>query len=718
MFKKLVIVALAFVIGFANVSKADEGMWLPMLIKRLNEVDMQKSGLKLTAEEIYSVNNSSLKDAIISFGGFCTGEMISDQGLILTNHHCGFDFVQNHSTVDHDYVTNGYWAMTRDQELSNPGLTASYLVRMEDMTAAVKAQLSDTMSETTRTETLTKIYKQYSDEYSEGGRYKVDVKSFLHGNEFYMFIYEVFKDVRLVGAPPEAIGNYGGDIDNWMWPRHTGDFSMFRVYCGPDGKPAEYSKDNVPFKPKHFLPVSIAGVKKDDYAMIMGYPGRTDRYRFSSGVQNDIEQSNPARVKIRTKKLETLKAGMDANDSVRIMYAAKYDKVSNYWKYFIGATKGLKRMGVVEQKKAFEGQFDAWASTSNDFKLKYGNVTSTLRKSYTDIRGYNLASTYLTEAISGTEILPYAYKYAALEKLLSNKESKPEEITKAADKLKTGVHDYFVEYHMPTDRNVTAAMLEMYSKDVPASQQAPYFTQLAAKYKGDFSKLSNDIFAKSMFASEAKVNAFLANPSAKKLAKDPAYMLMNETMKYYTINVRGKVAALNATIDKSMRSFVEGQRIMLPEKKFYPDANSTMRLTYGKVADYYPSDAVYYNFFTTIDGLMEKMDNTVPEFVVPQKMVDLWKKKDYGVYGENGNLRVCFITTNDITGGNSGSPVINAKGELIGCAFDGNWEAMSGDIAYDPVYKRTICADIRYILWVVDKYAGAGHLVKEMKIMQ
>jgi hypothetical protein len=341
-----------------------------------------------------------------------------------------------------------------------------------------------------------------------------------------------------------------------------------------------------------------------------------------------------------------------------------------------------------------------------------------LHKSYTDIRNYNIAATYLSESVSGTEILPYSYKYSALEKLLSNKESNPEEITKAAEKLKTGVHDYFVEYHMPTDRNVTAAMLEMYSKDVPVAQQAPYFTELVAKYKGDFSKLSNDIFAKSIFASEAKVNAFLAAPTGKKLAKDPAYMLMNETMKYYTTNVRGKVTSLNATIDKNMRSFVEGQRIMLPEKKFYPDANSTMRLTYGKVADYYPSDAVYYNFFTTIDGLMEKMDNTVPEFVVPQKMVELWKKKDYGMYGENGNLRVCFITTNDITGGNSGSPVINAKGELIGCAFDGNWEAMSGDIAYDPVYKRTICADVRYILWVVDKYAGAGHLVKEMKIMQ
>jgi hypothetical protein len=693
-------------------------MWLPLLIKRLNEVDMQKAGLKLTAEEIYSVNNSSLKDAIVSFGGFCTAEMISNEGLMLTNHHCGFDAVQSHSSVQHDYITDGFWAMTRDQELTNPGLTASFLVRMEDVTQTVKAQLPDTLSESARTEAFGKIAKKLQEENSEKGRYKVEVKSFLQGNEFYLFVYEVFKDVRLVGAPPKSIGNYGGDTDNWMWPRHTGDFSMFRVYCGKDGKPAEYSKDNVPYQPKHFLPINIGGVKKDDYAMIMGYPGRTDRYRFSAGVQNDIDQVNPSIVKIRTKKLDIWKRDMEATDSVRIMYASKYARVSNYWKYFIGATKGLKRMNVVAQKADLENKFNGWVNTKPELKSKYGNVTNELTAAYTEQKNYNLSATYIREAMLGSELLTYAYSFNNLDKVLANKDSKPEDIKKAADALVPPIEDYFKEYSINTDKKITAALLELYSNDVPKNQQSPGFTQLVAKSKGDFKKISDKIFDKTMFTSSEKVKAFLATPNEKKLNNDQAYSFIKEVMDYYIANVRTPLRATSAKVDKNMRLFVDGQRQMMPDKKFYPDANSTMRLTYGKVADYYPMDAVYYNYFTTLDGVMEKMDNSNEEFVIPAKMVELYKKKDYGRYGENGVLKVDFITTNDITGGNSGSPVINANGELIGCAFDGNWEAMSGDIAYDSVYKRTICADIRYILWVVDKFAGAGNLVKEMKIVQ
>ncbi len=717
MLKRIASIIILIGLCASQMSLADEGMWLPMLIKRLNETDMQKAGLKLTAEEIYSINNSSLKDAIVSFGGFCTGEMVSEQGLLFTNHHCGFDYVQNHSTEAHDYITNGFWAMNKSEELTNPGLTASFLIRMDDVTTRIKSMMIDTMSEPTRMEVFAKATKQLQEENSEKGRYRVDVKSFLQGNEFYMFVYEVFKDVRLVGAPPKAIGNYGADTDNWMWPRHTGDFSVFRVYMSPDGKPAEYSKDNIPFKPKHFLPVSLAGVNKDDFTMILGYPGRTDRYRASNGVRMDIEQSNPATVKIRTLKLDLMKKEMEAVDTVRIMYASKYARVSNYWKYFIGATKGLKRMHVVDQKEAQEKDFNTWANTTTELKQHYGNVTSNLTNAYSEMMKFNIAKVYFQEAVMGTEILPYAYSFSGLAKILENKDAKEEDIKKAVIPLLKASEDYFSEYSVNTDKKIVAGLLDMYNKDVSVSQQAPYFIKIVSKYDGDMNKVADNIFKHSLFTNETFVKKFLEKPSLKELKRDPAYALISEIYTHYIATIRGNIRTQQNIIDKNMRFYVEGLRLMSPDKKFYPDANGTMRVSYGKVEDYYPSDAVYYNYYTTMDGLMDKMDKSNDEFNLSDRMVDLYKKKDYGNYGQNGVLKIDFITTNDITGGNSGSPVINGKGELIGLAFDGNWEAMSGDISYDPNYKRTICADVRYVLWVIDKYAGAGYLLNELKIM-
>ncbi|HLN53282.1 MAG TPA: S46 family peptidase [Lentimicrobium sp.] len=709
---------LLFFISISTMVHADEGMWLPLLIERLNYVDMQKEGLKLTPEEIYSVNHSSLKDAIIQFGNGCTGEIVSSQGLVFTNHHCGYGSIQSHSTIDHDYLADGFWAMSMKEELPNEGLTARFLVRIEDVTKRVLNELNDNMTEEQRADKVSEISKSITDEATKGNGYQARVASFFEGNEYYLFVYEVFRDVRLVGAPPSSIGKFGADTDNWMWPRHTGDFSIFRVYTGPDGKPADYSENNIPLKPKHHLPVSLAGVEKGDFAFIMGYPGGTERYTTSWGVDQAINLNNPTIVNIRAKKLGIMRQDMDADRDVNIKYASKYASIANYWKYFIGQTKGLKRLNVYEEKQKLESEFTNWVNAAPDRKAKYGDVLPGFENAYKNLNDYLIQRIYYSEAIArGAEIMTMANNFIALEKELSLAQPNQDKLTRMKEGIKKYIERHFKNYNEPTDRKLLSAMLEMYYKNVPQNQQPALFRTMVESNKMDFDKLANKIFDKSVFTNKATAEAMAENPNLKKLRNDPAFKLMKAFSDQFYAN-QDKTEESENTLQKSNRLFIAGLREMQPEKKFYPDANSTMRLTYGKVLDYYPADAVHYDYYTTMNGIMEKEDSTNWEFVVPDKLKQLFENKDFGEYGENGQMPVCFISTNDITGGNSGSPIMNGKGELIGLAFDGNWEAMSGDIAFEPELQRTINVDVRYVLFIIDKYAGAKNLINELTLVR
>jgi hypothetical protein len=716
---KKILFSFLLLAGFASLNaRADEGMWLPLFIDRLNYVDMQKMGLQLTAEEIYSVNHSSLKDAIVQFGAGCTGEVISKEGLIITNHHCGYSSIQSNSTVEHDYLTDGFWALDKKDELPNDMLTVTFLIRIEDVTQKILGVLTDKMTETQRTAAVDSLTAIIKAEAVKGTDYEASVKSFFEGNEYYLFVYEVYEDVRLVGAPPESIGQFGGDTDNWMWPRHTGDFSIFRVYTGPDGKPAPYSKDNIPLVPKYSLPISIGGYKTNDFTMILGYPGTTDRFLTSYGVKLALEQSNPSIVKIREKKLAILKSDMDKSDEVRIKYASKYATTANYWKYYIGQSKGIVRLDLYDQKKTIEEAFEKWVATKDEYKTKYGTALTNIADAYTELSKYTKTRYYFTEGLlRGCEIISFAGKFETLYNEYLKDTPDTAKISKYIKTLKLYSVKYFKDYNTSTDQKLLAAMLELFYGDIVSDFHPDIFSTITKKYKNNFTKYSNDIFSKSILASLDKVNSFLANPDKKILANDMAFKLMLSVMKKYK-EVTAKITEATALLSKGNRAFIAGLREMYPDKKFYPNANSTMRMSYGKILDYYPADAVQYGFFTTLDGVIAKEDSTNEEFIVPLKLEQLWKSRDYGKYADaDGEMHVCFLTNNDITGGNSGSPVLNGKGELLGLAFDGNWEAMTNNIAYDPDLQRTINVDIRYILFVIDKYAGASNLIKEMNIV-
>lgn len=714
--KRLLVLIAGFFFMFGTIAKADEGMWLLPLLKQLNIDAMQQKGFKLTAEDIYNVNNSSLKDAVIIFGGGCTGEMISDKGLILTNHHCGYGAIQQHSTPEHDYLADGFWAKTMDEEIPTPGLSATFLVRIEDVTAKVNEVLNASMSEPERDKAIAEAGKKIATEATAGTHYRGMVRSYFGGNQFFLLVYEVFNDVRMVGAPPSSIGKFGADTDNWMWPRHTGDFSIFRVYADKENRPANYSKENVPFKPKHSLPISIKGVKKGDFAMIMGYPGRTQRYMTSMEVDEHIKISNTNRIFIRGIRQDILLKDMLADKAINIKYASKYAGSSNYWKNSIGMNKALKRLKVYDFKKANEEEFMKWVNANPERVAKYGEALNLINDAVAKRKDHLHATQYYGEVFrASTELISFASIATQLVEPL--KSGKKEDIDKVVNGIKTRSVNFYKNYSASTDRKVTKTMFKVFADNVPAQFQPDIYQTINGKYKKDYDKFVDDIFNKSIFVDSTKLYAFLAKPNLKALEKDPAFVAAQSIVKK-SEDLYKVIEPLNYQLQKGQRLFIAGILEMNQGKAMYPDANSTMRLTYGEVLDYYPMNAVHYDYITTLDGVMEKEDPDNWEFVVPQKLKDLYNAKDYGRYGENGKMPLAFISTNDITGGNSGSPVINANGELIGCAFDGNWEAMSGDIVFEKNLQRTINVDIRYVLFIIDKYAGATRLIDEMKIVE
>ena len=698
--------------------QADEGMWLPVLIKKLNIKKMQEMGLQLSAEEIYSINQSSLKDAIPIFGGGCTSDVISKDGLLLTNYHCGYGRIQSHSTMENDYLKHGFWARTKEEELTNPGLSVTFLVRMEDVTDRINAKLNEKMTERERGDTIRKVSQELQKEATEGTHYESRVRNFFGGNQFYLLVFERYKDVRLVGAPPVSIGDFGSLTDNWMWPRHKADFCLFRIYMSPDGKPAEYAPGNIPYKPKHYLPVSIKGANNGDFAMILGYPGRTTRYMTSFGVKELMEITHPNRIKIRGKKLELMNTDMNADPAIRLKYAAKYKGSSNSWKYSIGQIRELKRMNVLIKKQETEDRFLKWLSEDDKRKEKYGQVLEIIEKVYTERRKYAYANQYIYESLlGGSEIISFTTQMNQLYRLLEDDHENKEEIDKIVSRLKSRAERHFKDYHLPTDKKITIAMFEYFIKDAPKEFHPASFSIIEKKYKGDLGKFSDDLFTKSIFADKARFNEFLNKPELKSLTKDLAFKMTEPIMTKLT-EIGLKYRTISEDLRKSQRLFIAGLMEMEKDRVFYPDANSTMRLTYGTVSDYSARDAVVYKHYTTLKGVMEKEDTDNYEFIVPPKLKELYENKDYGRYGKNGTMPVCFITNNDITGGNSGSPVIGANGELIGLTFDGNWEGMSGDIAFEPEFQKTICVDARYILFIIDKFAGASHLIEEMTVIE
>lgn len=696
---------------------AGEGMWIPMLLQQMNEKEMQEMGLKLTAEDIYSVNHSSLKDAILLFGRGCTAELISNEGLLLTNHHCGFGQIQKHSTVEHDYLTDGFWAMNKGEELVNPGLTATLLVRMEDVTKDVLEGVTADLTEEARHKIIATNSKKLIASLEQDSLYQGSIKPFFNGNQYYMMVTETFKDIRLVGAPPSNIGKFGGDTDNWMWPRHTGDFSLFRIYVGKDGKPAEYAEDNIPYKPGFYFPISIAGVQEDDFTFVFGYPASTTEYLPSQAIEMITEIQNPQKIKLRGTRLDIFGKYAEKDPQVRIQYASKDARVANYWKKMIGESDGVKRMNGIERKETYEADFQQWANNNT-----YSELLPTFETVYTTLTPLNVATDYLIEAGLAIELVSYANGFSKLADLCDTKPVIQEQLTKEKEDLLVKTKAFFKDYYQPIDQEVMAEMLKIYDENLDQKYKPAFFREIHKKYKGDYLAFTEEVFKESMFDKQDEVTAFIENyqpKNLKKLRKDPAFKMAMELMELYNGEIKQQRLALNNTLDSLQRLYMKAQMEMKPDARFYPDANFTLRVTYGNVNGFSPKDAVYYKHFTTLEGIIQKENPDVYDYVVEAKLKELYNEKDYGRYADkDGTLHVAFAASNHTTGGNSGSPVLNAEGQLVGVNFDRCWEGTMSDLMYDPEVCRNISLDIRYFLFVVDKYAGAGYLVNEMTLVE
>jgi hypothetical protein len=711
--KQLKISLVAILVLVGSFVRADEGMWFLMFIDRLNHRDMQKMGLQLTAEEIYSINNHSLKDAIVQFNGGCTAEVISKDGLLLTNHHCGYDAIAELSTPEHNYLKNGYWAASRKEELKPQSLYVRFFVRMDDVSKRILSKVNSGMTEAEREKAINAEIAMIEKENNEGGKYTVSVRSFFQGNEFYYFVYQDYKDVRLVGTPPESVGKYGGDTDNWEWPRHTGDFSMFRVYADANGNPAEYSTSNVPLKPKYHLKVNLKGVQENDFAMILGYPGRTNRWMPAGGIEQNVKFAYPAWVEGSKTGMDQMKKYMEQSEAVNLIYASKYAGVANYWKNRQGMIDALTKFQTAKAKAEQEAKFNKWANKAEN-KAKYGNVVATINNYYKLTNEKSRHDNYLQQLLRTSA---YGTISRTLGKqLTSYANANTEERTKMRSDLEAAIKSFFEEMYLPAEKDILKAQLSLYSTKSVGYDIAPSVKKIGTEYE----KYVNSLFALSLFTSEEKLIAFLDLPSEGMITNDPIYVLSNDLITHLS-SKSDEIAKAQNDFQSSFRLLVEGLRESNLAPIKYPDANSTLRLTYGKVRAL-PADKrndAKVNYYTTMDGLVKKYKAGDAEFDLPARMLEMHKKKDYGQYvDKNGYMPVCFLSDNDITGGNSGSPVLNGKGELIGLAFDGNIEAMAGDVIFDKNLQRTINVDIRYVLWLIDKFSGAPHIVGEMDIVK
>ncbi len=718
--KKLVFLFLVVLVSFGP-ARAGEGMWLPILLEQLNESEMKSMGMRISAEDIYSINKSSLKDAILLFGRGCTAEIISDKGLILTNHHCGYGQIQAHSTLEHDYLTTGFWAMNQSEELPNPGLSVTLLIRMEDVTSKALAGVEPGMPEKDRSAKIRENIAGIEKAAIENTHYNARVRPFYYGNEYYLFVTETFNDVRLVGAPPSNIGKFGGDTDNWMWPRHTGDFSLFRIYAGKDNKPADYSPDNVPYIPKRHLNISLKGAEKGDFTFVFGYPGTTQEYLPSHAIEMITGTENPPAIRLRGKRLDIFDRYMNQNDLVRIQYSAKHAGVANYWKKMIGENRGIKRLNAIDKKQQHERVFMEWASADPERNSRYGKLVPEFEALYARLSRLSEDETYLIEAALGVEAFRFAYSFSRLVSAAENASGNSEQLEKIVEQLKQTADGYFKNYHMPVDRSVFATLMQDWFEHQESGRIPVELVQASIPFGSNYEAWAKNLFDNSLFADQQKVNELLngfKTKKVKKITSDPVYKLASGVYNHYFNRLQPELAILSAHSDSLQRIYMQGLMEFQPNRRFYPDANSTLRVTYGKVDDYFPRDAVHYRHYTTLEGIMEKEDPDIYDYVVEPKLKELFHHKDYGRYAaSDGTMRIAFIASNHTTGGNSGSPVLNADGNLIGVNFDRNWEGTMSDLMYDPDQCRNISIDIRYCLFVIDKLAGAGHLVDEMTLV-
>ncbi|MBL7827299.1 MAG: S46 family peptidase [Saprospiraceae bacterium] len=708
-----------FLLLLCPVFLLGQGMWLPLLLEKQNEKDMRAMGMKLKADDLYHAINPSIKDAICLFDGGCTGEMISGEGLLLTNHHCGFDAIQQLSTLENNYVDNGYWAKDRATELPAPGVTATFVVRMEDVTIMALQSITEGMSERDRQAQIDKNLAQIRVNTKKEKWEEIVIRPFYNGNQYYLFVVQTFRDLRFVGAPPSSIGKFGADTDNWVWPRHTGDFSLFRVYADSMGRPAEYSTKNLPYRPRHFLPISLDGVAEGDFSMVYGFPGRTDEYLTEAAVRQVGEVLDPAKVALRDRALKTMDGFMRKDPSVKIAYIAKYVSIANAWKKWLGEMQGLKTYKALEKKAAYEAEFTRRVDNSADLKYRFGNLLPRLRQLYADIEPYALARDYYFEAcVRNTEALPQA---GALNSVVDIFEKNGE--TMAFNKQKellTAFEGFYKDFRPEVDEAVLAGLLEMFATNAQPEWGGNFVKEEANKH-GSYTALSAYLFKNSVIPHREKLTALLGERSTKvveAIRNDPMWKFWKTLSDLYQGKVQPKLQELQPQINLLQRQYMAAQMEVFKEKRFFPDANSTLRVTYGKVRGFSPRDAVQYEFQTDLDGVMEKYIPGDYEFDVPQKLIELWKAKNYGPYAtSDGRLPVAFIGTNHTTGGNSGSPALDAKGNLIGLNFDRVWEGTMSDLNYDPAICRNIMVDARYVLFIIDKFGGAGHLLKEMKLV-